>query len=45
MSRDVVWLVVVLILGGSILVLLNSEEDDSNVVDIEELTCPLGDIP
>ena len=44
MSRDVVWLVVVLILGGSILVLLNSEEDDSNVVDIEELTCPLGDI-
>lgn len=44
MSRDVVWLVVVLILGGSILVLLNSEEENSNLVDIEELTCPLGDI-
>ena len=44
MNRDVAWLVVVLILGGSILALLNSEEDNSNLIDIEELTCPLGEI-
>ena len=44
MNRDVVWLVVVLILGGSILALLNSEEDNSNLIDIEEFTCPTGEI-
>ena len=44
MNRDAAWLVVVLILGGSILVLLNSEEDNSNLIDIEELTCSSGEI-
>ena len=43
-NRDLVWLVVVLILGGSILALLNSEEDNSNLIDIEDLTCPPGEI-
>ena len=44
MNRDLVWLVVVLILGGSILALLNSEDDNSDLIDIEELTCPPGEI-
>ncbi len=44
MNRDAVWLVVVLILGGSILGLLNSKEDNSNLIDVEELTCSPGEI-
>jgi hypothetical protein len=44
MNRDAAWLVVVLILGGSILALLNSEEDNSNLIDIEELTCSPGEV-
>lgn len=44
MSRDLVWLVVVLVLGGSILALLNAEDNNSNLIDIEELTCPPGEI-
>ena len=45
MNRDVVWLVIVIILGGNTLVMLNSEEaNDPNLIDIEELTCSLGEI-
>ena len=45
MSRDVVWLVIVIILGGNTLVMLNSEEaSDPNLIDIEELSCSLGEI-
>lgn len=45
MNRDVVWLVIVIILGGNTLVMLNSEEaSDPNLIDIEELTCSLGEI-
>ena len=44
MNRDLVWLVVVLILGGSTLILLNAEDDNSNLIDIEELTCQPGEI-
>ncbi|MEL0336710.1 MAG: YHYH protein, partial [Euryarchaeota archaeon] len=45
MSRDVVWLVIVIILGGNTLVMLNSEEArDPNLIDIEELSCSLGEI-
>ncbi|MGB0474725.1 MAG: YHYH protein [Candidatus Poseidoniaceae archaeon] len=44
MNRDLVWLVVVLVLGGSILTLLNAEDNNSNLIDIEELTCPPGEI-
>ena len=45
MNRDVVWLVIVIILGGNTLLMLNSEEaSDPNLIDIEELTCSLGEI-
>ena len=45
MNRDIVWLVIVIILGGNTLVMLNSEEaNDPNLIDIEELTCSLGEI-
>ena len=45
MKRDFVWFVIVIILGGNTLVMLNSEEaTDPNLIDIEELTCPLGEI-
>ena len=45
MNRDVVWLVIVIILGGNTLVMLNSEEaNDPNLIDIEELSCSLGEI-
>ena len=44
MNRDLVLLVVVLVLGGSILTLLNAEDNNSNLIDIEELTCPPGEI-
>ena len=45
MNRDIVWLVVVLILGSGLLVLLNSEDDtNNNLMDIEEFNCPLGEI-
>jgi len=45
MNRDFVWFVIVIILGGNTLVMLNSEEAaDPNLIDIEELTCSLGEI-
>ena len=45
MNKDIVWLVIVIILGGNTLVMLNSEEaNDPNLIDIEELTCSLGEI-
>ena len=45
MNRDLVWLVCVLLLGGSILVIVNSEDETSpNFNDIQELTCPLGEV-
>ena len=45
MNRDFVWFVIVIILGGNTLVMLNSEEaTDPNLIDIEELTCSLGEI-
>ena len=44
MNRDLVLLVDVLVLGGSILTLLNAEDNNSNLIDIEELTCPPGEI-
>ena len=45
MNRDFVWFVIVMILGGNTLVMLNSEEaTDPNLIDIEELTCSLGEI-
>ncbi|MGA0380563.1 MAG: hypothetical protein ACO3NJ_07170, partial [Candidatus Poseidoniaceae archaeon] len=44
MKRDLVWIVLVLILGGSVLVLLNSGEDtDSNLNEVERITCPEGE--
>ena len=45
MNRDFVWLVIVIILGGNTLVMHNSEKaTDPNLIDIEELTCSLGEI-
>ena len=45
MNRDIVWLIIVIILGGNNLVMLNSENStDPNLIDIEELTCSLGEI-
>ena len=45
MNRDFVWFVIVIILGGNTLVMLNSEEaTDPNLIDLEELTCSLGEI-
>lgn len=45
MNRDIVWLIIVIILGGNNLVMLNSENaTDPNLIDIEELTCSLGEI-
>ena len=45
MNRDFVWFVIVIILGGNTLVMLNSEEaTDPNLIDIEDLTCSLGEI-
>ena len=45
MNRDLVWLVSVLLLGGSLLVIVNSEDETNpNLIDIEELTCPLGEV-
>ena len=45
MNRDLVWLVCVLLLGGSILVIVNSEDETNpNFIDIQELTCPLGEV-
>ena len=45
MNRDFVWFVIVIILGGNTLVMLNSEEATGpNLIDIEELTCSLGEI-
>ncbi len=45
MKRDIVWLVIVIILGGNNLVMLNSEKAaDPNLIDIEDLTCSLGEI-
>ena len=44
MKRDLVWIVLVLILGGSVLVLLDSGEDtDSNLNEVERITCPEGE--
>lgn len=44
MKRDLVWIVLVLILGGSVLVLLNSDENtDPNLNDVERITCPEGE--
>ena len=45
MNRDIVWLIIVIILGGNNLVMLNSENaTDPNLIHIEELTCSLGEI-
>ena len=44
MNRDFVWFVIVIILGGNTLVMLNSEDNNPNLIDIEELTCSLGEI-
>ena len=45
MNRDFVWFVIVIILGGNTLVMLHSEEaTDPNLIDIEELTCSIGEI-
>ena len=45
MQRDFAWLVIVVILGGNTLVLLSSEDAaDPNLIDIEDLTCYLGEI-
>ena len=45
MQRDFVWLVIVVILGGNTLLLLSSEDaSDPNLIDIEDLTCSLGEI-
>ena len=45
MNRDFVWLVIVILLGGNTLVMLISETaTDPNLIDIEELTCSLGEI-
>ena len=45
MNRDFVWLIIVIILGGNTLVMHNSEKaTDPNLIDIEELTCSLGQI-
>ena len=45
MNRDLVWLVSVLLLGGSLLIIVNSEDETNpNLIDIEELTCPLGEV-
>ena len=45
MNREFVWLVIVILLGGNTLVMLISETaTDPNLVDVEELTCSLGEI-
>ena len=45
MNRDIVWLIIVIMLGGNNLVMLNSENaTDPNLIHIEELTCSLGEI-
>ena len=39
MNRDIVWLIIVIMLGGNNLVMLNSENaTDPNLIHIEELT-------
>ena len=45
MERDFVWLVIVVILGGNTLLLLSSEDaSDPNLIDVEDLSCSLGEI-
>ena len=46
MNRDFVWFVIVIILRRNTLVMLKNSEEatDPNLIDIEELTCSLGEI-
>ena len=45
MKRDFVWLVIVVILGGNTLLLLSSEDaSDPNLIDVDDLSCSLGEI-